>query len=133
MSILNEMFREGQTENALYSKLKYSLLKSSFEHKILKAYFLFGLPYSDENLQILKSRIFSNINFKDLVEPNRYHVTKDNVELYLVGTDDGNSYFVLLLDPYELYSEVRILEVILAPEIKLDFEPELIFSCIKEE
>lgn len=128
MSILDKILRKGNTENPLYTKLKKSLSKISFEHKIFKAYFLFGLPYSTENLELLKSRISRNTGFRDMIEPNQYDVKKDNIEMYSVITHDGDNYFVLLFDPYELYAVERVLQVIQAPNVKFDFEPQLIFS-----
>jgi len=124
MSILNKLMKKNVNNNPLYIKLKEALLRQEFKIDIKGAYFLFGIPYSISNLEMMKQAVLSN-TLSEVKKNVLYDVLQDNIELYLVEDSNDKSYMILLLDPYELYETETILEII--PVNNKDFEMEPIF------
>ena len=124
MSILNRLMKKSDNKNPLYIKLKKAILKQKFKIDIKSAYFLFGIPYSISNLEIMKKAISEN-TLSELKKKVLYDVLQDNIELYLIEDSNDKLYMILLLDPYELYERESIIEII--PVNNKDFEMEPIF------
>jgi hypothetical protein len=112
--------------SAYYKKLSKSLIRQGYNKNILRAYFLFGIPYNATIAAEIKSAIINNkLNDLKAVKPS-YDVSLDNIELYLIEETNNQFSIVLLLDRYELYTTEDILDVI--PVDSSNFEKEIIFS-----
>lgn len=123
MNLLSRLFRY-KSQNPYYTKLKKSLTRGNVSIEIKSAYFLFGIPYQETDIDKLKKAIIEN-KLNELRESNSYNVQVDNVELYLVEDKNAKLYVIFLLDPYELYSSESILDIM--PVESKNFEKEIIF------
>lgn len=123
MNLLSKLLNRKK-QNPYYIKLKRSLMRKGVNIDIKRAYFMFGIPYSDTNLDEMKKAIAEN-RLDELKERISYNVNIDNIELYLLEDVNDSIYLVLLLDTYELYSAENIIEVI--PVLSTNFEKEIIF------
>lgn len=123
MNLFNILKRDKK-QNPYYKKLSEVFLKQGLNLKIRKAYFLFGIPYTDKSVYEIKQAI-ANETLNNLREKRPYNVNVDNVELYLLEDVNDKTSIVLLLDPFELYSSENIIEII--PVTYTNFEKEIIF------
>jgi hypothetical protein len=99
-------------------------MREGVNKDLKRAYFVFGIPYTDINLDKMKQAIAEN-RLNELKERISYNVNVDNIELYLLEDVNDRFYLVLLLDTYELFSAENILEII--PVVSTNFEKEIIF------
>ncbi|MBN9352314.1 MAG: hypothetical protein J0H55_16670 [Chitinophagaceae bacterium] len=123
MNSLSKLIKKKK-QNPYYKKLSEVLTKQGINIDIKRAYFMFGIPYTDTSLDEIKVAIADN-RLNELKKRMPYNVNVDNVELYLLEDVNDNVSVVLLLDPYELYSAENILEII--PIVYTNFEKEIIF------
>lgn len=127
MNIFDKLFRKRGKENAYYIKLRRSLLQNKFNKEIRSAYFLLGVPNTSANLASLKKAISDN-SLTMLKKTIPYDVKRDNLELYLIKDNSNNYYFIILLDPIELYEGEQVLDIMPVNDRNFDLEPELIFD-----
>ncbi|WP_126249188.1 hypothetical protein [Chitinophaga rhizosphaerae] len=124
MNFLKKIFNP-ENRNPYFIKLRKSLERNGISIRIRNAYFLFGIPYSEIGIEEIKTAIREK-SLSEFKGKYRFDVKVDNIELYLVENTIGEFCIILLLDPYELYREEEILEII--PVNSTNFEKELIFS-----
>lgn len=124
MSFLENLFHNNKA-NPYYVKLRKCLKEKHIEKDIATAYFLFGIPRSANNLEVIKKAIAENTLDK-LRQNISYNVQVDNIELYLIEYTNNDKYIILLLDPYEIYTREDILEIIRVSNT--DFKKEVIYS-----
>lgn len=120
--MFNRIFKKRKEEDPFYIKLKKSLSKHNFTTAIKKAYFIFGLPNTVSNAEALKRSLFCSSDLKYLMATAQYDVKVDNLELYLVEDVGDRHYFIILLDPYEVFETEKVLEIIAVndPPLNLD-------------
>jgi hypothetical protein len=123
MNLFNRLQR-GKKQNPYYKKLSEVLSKQGLNLNIRKAYFMFGIPYTDESVHEIKQAIV-NKTLDDFRDKRHYNVNVDNIELYLLEDVNDKTSIALLLDPFELYSSENIIEII--PVTYTNFEKEIIF------
>jgi len=98
-------------ENPLYVKLNRINSKVQFATKIVKAFYLGGTVYSDENhARLLQAVRESSLN--SFLENNPYDTQEDNIELYWIEDDRNDTKIIVVLDFLELYESERILHVL---------------------
>lgn len=117
---------EKKDGNVFFQKISRCLKRQYPEINVIRAYFLFGTPYSECTFFDIKNAITKNE--LDVFRKNSilYDVRVDNIELYLIEKEYNLFSIVLLLDTYELYCQEEILEIISVENI--DFDKDLIFS-----
>ena len=118
------MLFNNNKANPYYVKLRKCLKRKHIEKDIATAYFLFGIPHSANNLEIIKKAIAEN-KLDEVRQNISYNVQVDNIELYLIEYSNTDKYILLLLDPYEIYTREDILEII--PVSNTNFKKEIIY------
>lgn len=111
MSIFYRLFSRRRRSPAFY-KLKRCLSSGHFYKKIQQAYYLFCIPHSLDNVQLLKESIVDSDALETLRRNSDYDMSRDSLEIYYVKCVDGLHYFVLMLDPQDIEKKERIIEII---------------------
>jgi hypothetical protein len=109
MGLLN-MF-DSKKENPFFTKLKNLNSKQNFAGKIVKAYYLGGVVYNDENYENVMQAI-SESSLDVFFENNTYNTQENNIELYWIDDDKEQIKILVLLDPVELYENEKVLEIV---------------------
>ena len=87
---------------------------------------MFGTPCSQNTFFEIKNAIAKDE--LDLYSSSTalYDVSVDNIELYLIETISNQFCIIILLAPFELYSQEEILDIL--PVFKINFKKDLIYS-----
>jgi hypothetical protein len=128
MSLLKRIFSGGSLyeRNPCYQKLKRLLKSQNNIRSYEKIYFLGGFEYNENAYQSFR-RSLNDGRVEKFLESNKYNSQCDNIELYLIKS--AQSYLLILLDPVELLSGERILEIVESPNVSIsDFKYELIYE-----
>jgi hypothetical protein len=124
-SSLVKLFRQGSEEkDPRFLMLKTALEKQKIDLEIKSAYFILGLPFSQENLQLIKKDI-SVTGLKLIKEKQSFDVLLDNIDIFLVEDLHTNWSIVLLLDRYDYLLGDPIIEII--PTLEFNYDKETIF------
>ena len=113
-------------KNPLFLKLNDCLKRQYPEIALKQAYYLFGTPCSQNTFFEIKNAIAKDE--LDLYSSSTalYDVSVDNIELYLIETISNQFCIIILLAPFELYSQEEILDIL--PVFKINFKKDLIYS-----
>lgn len=98
-------------KNIFYKKIVTSLRRFGIDSNFLEAYYLGGCVYTSENYKNILLAVENNTIFEffDIIQ---FNSQKDNVELYLINYGNGEEKLIILYDPYELYRNEEILDVL---------------------
>jgi hypothetical protein len=124
-SEIAKMFsHEPKEKDSRYQMLKTAFTKQNLKINVKSAYFIFGVPYSESNLDLIKKDI-SIAGLERIKEQFSYNGQTDNIDVFLVEDTQEGWAIILLLDRYDYLAGDPVIDVI--PTSEFNFEKELIF------
>ncbi len=124
-SEIKKIFRqEPKEKDSRYQMLKTALIKQKININVKSAYFIFGIAYSESNLDLIKKDI-SIAGLERVKERFSYNVQTDNIDVFLVEDIQERWTIILLLDRYDYLAGDPVIEVI--PTSEFNYKKELIF------
>jgi hypothetical protein len=115
---------EPKEKDSRYQMLKTALNKQDININVKSAYFIFGVPYSESNLDLIKKDI-SIAGLEKIKERFSYNVQTDNIDVFLVEDIQEGWTIILLLDRYDYLAGDPVIDVI--PTLEFNYEKEIIF------
>ncbi len=115
---------EPKKKDSRYQMLKTALNKQDININVKSAYFIFGVPYSESNLDLIKKNI-SIAGLEKIKERFSYNVQTDNIDIFLVEDIQERWTIILLLDRYDYLAGDPVIDVI--PTLEFNYEKEIIF------
>lgn len=111
----------------VYKLLARALSRSRHKLNPAKVYNLFGVADTQENREKLETAI-KNKDFSDHSSWERYNTMGDNLDFFLVEDSQGQTFLIVMTDPFEVYAPEQILRTVLFSAEHIGCERKLIYQ-----